>query len=81
VFGCVTQWAKAFDGIDTSASNSWYAGSAPFQAALLANSLQSMNDTISSAITYTPPSSGSSSGFGGGGSSGGGGGGGGGGSW
>jgi hypothetical protein len=81
VFGCVTQWAKAFDGIDTSASNSWYAGSAPFQAALLANSLQSMNDTISSSITYTPPSSGSSSGFGGGGSSGGGGGGGGGGSW
>src|SRR5882762_10425848 len=81
VFGCVTQWAKAFEGIDTSASNSWYAGNAPFQAALLANSLQSMNDTISSAITYTPPSSGSSSGFGGGGSSGGGGGGGGGGSW
>jgi type II secretory pathway pseudopilin PulG len=81
VFGCVTQWAKAFEGIDTSASNNWYAGNAPFQAALLANSLQSMNDTISSAITYTPPSSGSSSGFGGGGSSGGGGGGGGGGSW
>jgi len=81
VFGCVTQWAKAFEGIDTSASNNWYAGNAPFQAALLATSLQSMNDTISSAITYTPPSSGSSSGFGGGGSSGGGGGGGGGGSW
>jgi hypothetical protein len=81
VFGCVTQWAKAFEGIDTSASNNWYAGNAPFQAALLASSLQSLNDTISSAITYTPPSSGSSSGFGGGGSSGGGGGGGGGGSW
>ena len=81
VFGCVTQWAKAFEGIDTSASSNWYAGNAPFQAALLANSLQSMNDTISSSITYTPPSSGSSSGFGGGGSSGGGGGGGGGGSW
>jgi uncharacterized membrane protein len=81
VFGCVTQWAKAFEGIDTSATNNWYAGNAPFQAALLANSLQSMNDSISSAITYTPPSSGSSSGFGGGGSSGGGGGGGGGGSW
>ncbi|HYR50319.1 MAG TPA: DUF2207 domain-containing protein [Candidatus Eisenbacteria bacterium] len=81
VFGCVTQWAKAFEGIDTSATNNWYAGNAPFQAALLANSLQSMNNSISSAITYTPPSSGSSSGFGGGGSSGGGGGGGGGGSW
>ena len=81
VFGCVTQWAKAFEGIDTSATNNWYAGNTPFQAALLANSLQSMNASISSAITYTPPSSGSSSGFGGGGSSGGGGGGGGGGSW
>jgi uncharacterized membrane protein YgcG len=81
VFGCVTQWAKAFEGIDTSATNNWYAGNAPFQAALLANSLQSMNASISSAITYTPPSSGSSSGFGGGGFSGGGGGGGGGGSW
>jgi uncharacterized membrane protein YgcG len=80
VFSCVTQWAKAFEGIDTSATNNWYAGNAPFQAALLANSLQSMNDSISSAITYTPPSSGSSSGFSGG-SSGGGGGGGGGGSW
>jgi hypothetical protein len=81
VFGCVTQWAKAFEGIDTSATNNWYAGNTPFQAALLASSLQSMNSSISSAITYTPPSSGSSSGFGGGGSSGGGGGGGGGGSW
>ena len=81
VFGCVTQWAKAFEGIDTSASNSWYVGNAPFQAALLASSLESMNSNISSAITYVPPSSGSSSGFGGGGSSGGGGGGGGGGSW
>jgi type II secretory pathway pseudopilin PulG len=81
VFGCVTQWAKAFEGIDTSASSSWYVGNAPFQAAFLASSLESMNTNISSAITYTPPSSGSSSGFGGGGFSGGGGGGGGGGSW
>jgi uncharacterized membrane protein YgcG len=81
VFGCVSLWAKAFEGIDTSASNSWYAGSGPFQAALLANNLEWMNSSISSAITYTPPSSGSSSGFGGGGFSGGGGGGGGGGSW
>jgi type II secretory pathway pseudopilin PulG len=81
VFGCVTQWAKAFEGIDTAATNSgWYVGNAPFQAALLASSLESMNTNISSAITYVPPSSGSSSGFSGG-FSGGGGGGGGGGSW
>jgi uncharacterized membrane protein YgcG len=81
VFGCVSQWAKAFEGIDTSATSSWYVGNAPFQAALLSSSLESMNANISSAITYVPPSSGSSSGFGGGGFSGGGGGGGGGGSW
>ena len=81
VFGCVSLWAKAFEGIDTSATNNWYVGSGAFQAALLSSNLESMNSTISSAITYTPPSSGSSSGFGGGGSSGGGGGGGGGGSW
>ena len=81
VFGCVSLWAKAFEGIDTSATSGWYAGNAPFQAALLASSLESMNANISSAISYTPPSAGSSSGFGGGGFSGGGGGGGGGGSW
>jgi hypothetical protein len=81
VFGCVTLWAKAFEGIDTSSSSNWYVGNAPFQAAFLASSLESMNTSISSAITYTPPSSGSASGFGGGGFSGGGGGGGGGGSW
>ena len=81
VFGCVSLWAKAFEGIDTAAANSgWYVGNAPFQAALLANSLESMNANISSAITYVPPSVGSSSGFSGG-FSGGGGGGGGGGSW
>jgi uncharacterized membrane protein YgcG len=81
MFGCVSLWAKAFEGIDTSAASSWYVGSTPFQAALLATSLQSMDANISSAITYVPPSAGSSSGFGGGGFSGGGGGGGGGGSW
>jgi hypothetical protein len=81
VFGCVSMWAKAFEGIDTSATSGWYAGNAPFQAALLASSLESMNANISSTISYTPPSAGSSSGFGGGGFSGGGGGGGGGGSW
>jgi hypothetical protein len=81
VFGCVALWAKAFEGIDTSATSTWYSGRGPFQAALLAGSLQSMNTSISAAISYVPPSSGSSSGFGGGGFSGGGGGGGGGGSW
>ena len=81
VFGVVTLWAKAFEGIDTSATNTWYVGQGPFQAALLANSLQSMNAGISAAIATAPPSAGSSSGFGGGGFSGGGGGGGGGGSW
>src|SRR2546428_9154337 len=32
VFGCVARWSKAFEGIDTSTSNSWYVGNAPFQA-------------------------------------------------
>lgn len=80
VFGCVTRWAKAFEGIDTSQTNGWYVGQQPFQAALLASSLQSMNSSISTAVASTPAGSGSS-GFGGGGFSGGGGGGGGGGSW
>ena len=80
VFGCVSLWAKAFEGIDTSATTNWYVGSGPFQAAVMASSLQSMNANISSAIASSPPSGGSVSGFGGGGS-GGGGGGGGGGSW
>jgi uncharacterized membrane protein len=82
VFGVVERWAKAFEGIDTSAANAgWYVGNGPFQAALLSSSLQSMNSSLSNAIAASPPSSGSSSGFGGGGFSGGGGGGGGGGSW
>src|SRR5207249_3353790 len=32
VFGCVSKWAHAFEGIDTSATNNWYVGNAPFQA-------------------------------------------------
>src|SRR5690242_17049446 len=47
VFGCVSRWAKAFEGIDTSAANSWYVGNAPFQAALLSSSLESMNASLS----------------------------------
>src|SRR5256714_12855340 len=58
VFGVVDRWAKAFEDIDTSASNGWYVGNAPFQAALLSSSLQSMNSNISSAISASPPSSG-----------------------
>ena len=78
VFGCVTRWAKAFEGIDTSHTSGWYIGPQPFQAALLAGNLESMNSSISSAVAATPGGSGSS-GFGGG--AGGGGGGGGGGAW
>jgi hypothetical protein len=81
VFGCVALWSKAFEGIDTSAVSGWYVGRGPFQASLLSGSLESMNASIASAISYTPPSSGSGGGFSGGGFSGGGGGGGGGGSW
>jgi uncharacterized membrane protein YgcG len=81
VFGCVSRWAKAFEGIDTSATNGWYVGNVPFQAALLSSSLESMNSSLSGALSAAPPHSGSASGFGGGGFAGGGGGGGGGGSW
>ena len=80
VFGCVTRWAKAFEGIDTSRTSNWYVGNQPFQAALISSSLEAMNSSISTAVASTPAGSGSS-GFGGGGFSGGGGGGGGGGSW
>jgi uncharacterized membrane protein YgcG len=80
VFGCVSRWAKAFEGLDTAAASGWYVGNRPFQAAFLASNLESMNSSLSSAMSSTPASSGSS-GFGGGGFSGGGGGGGGGGSW
>jgi uncharacterized membrane protein YgcG len=81
VFGCVALWAKAFEGIDTTTSNSWYVGTRPFTSSVIVGGLEAMNSGISRAITYTPPSTGSGSGFGGGGFSGGGGGGGGGGSW
>ena len=77
VFGCVGLWARAFEGIDTSATNSWYVGPGPFQASLLASNLEAMNTSISSTLSYS--ASGSGSGFGGG--AGGGGGGGGGGAW
>ena len=78
VFGCVSLWAKAFSGLDTSQSAGWYVGATPFQAALMAANLQAMNATLSSAVSYSPSARGAS-GFGGGGFAGGGGGGGGGG--
>jgi uncharacterized membrane protein YgcG len=81
VFGCVDQWAKAFEGIDLKeVTSSWYTGNtlANFSAVNLSRDLSSFSSNISTAIAATPGGSGSS-GFGGG--SGGGGGGGGGGSW
>ncbi len=81
VFGCVTRWAKAFEGIDTTRQTStWYVGPGPFQAALLASTLESMNSNLATAVSSAPAATGGS-GFGGGGFSGGGFGGGGGGSW
>ena len=81
VFRCVTQWAKAFEGIDLKqVTSSWYTGSGvnTFNALYLSQSLSSFSENVSTAIASTPGGSGSS-GFGGG--AGGGGGGGGGGSW
>lgn len=81
VFGCVSRWAKAFEGIDTSrGTNTWYVGPGPFQAAFLASSLESMNSSLATAVSSAPAARGGS-GFGGGGFSGGGFGGGGGGAW
>jgi len=81
VFGCVDQWAKAFEGIDLKqVTSSWYSGSSlnAFTASGLSRDLSSFSGQVSTAIASTPGGSGSS-GFGGG--AGGGGGGGGGGSW
>lgn len=81
VFGCVTRWAKAFEGIDTTRqTSSWYVGPGPFQAAFLASTLESMNSSLATAVSSAPAARGGS-GFGGGGFSGGGFGGGGGGAW
>jgi uncharacterized membrane protein len=83
VYGCVDQWAKAFEGIDLKAVTSgWYVGNqyTMFSAMNMSRDLSSFSSVVSTAIASTPGGSGSS-GFSGGGSSGGGGGGGGGGSW
>ena len=83
VFGCVTKWAKAFEGLDDAAQQStasWYTSTTPFQVAAFSAGLQGFSSSVSGTISSSPPSSGGS-GFGGGGFAGGGGGGGGGGSW
>src|SRR5947208_2333057 len=81
VLRCVHRWAKAFEGIDTSAVvSSWYQGQGAFTAVVFASSLQGFSSNLSTAVSETPGGSGGSGG-GGGGFSGGGGGGGGGGAW
>ncbi len=82
VFGCVSKWAKAFEGLDDQvqqSTSSWYSGTGPFRVAAFSSGLQSFSSSVSSTLASTKSSSGGS-GFSGG-SSGGGGGGGGGGSW
>jgi hypothetical protein len=85
VFGCVSKWAKAFEGLDDVASTStasWYTGIGVFQVAAFSSGLQSFASSVSTTMASThSSSSGGGSGFSGGGFSGGGGGGGGGGSW
>ena len=81
VFGCVSKWAKAFEGLEATAqasTSSWYTGTAPFSAMAFSSNLQSFSSSVGSTLASTQSSGGS--GFSGG-SSGGGGGGGGGGSW
>ena len=82
VFGCVSKWAKAFEGLDDQVSqstSSWYSGTGAFRVAAFSSGLQGFSSSVSSTLASTRSSSGGS-GFSGG-SSGGGGGGGGGGSW
>src|SRR2546425_6193139 len=78
VFGCVHRWAKAFEGIDTSAAvSTWYQGAGPFYPAVFASSLEGFSSTQSTTIAQTPAGSGGSGdrggGFSGGGRAGGGG--------
>ena len=82
VFGCTKKWAKAFEGIDAEQlqSSSWFHGNRPFDAMVLAHSMDSFGTTATGTLYASMPSSSGGSGFSGG-SSGGGGGGGGGGSW
>ncbi len=81
VFGCTDKWARVFSQLDADQlETSWYRGNAPFNALLLASSINHFGTVATGTLYASQPSSSSSSGFGGG-FSGGGGGGGGGGSW
>jgi uncharacterized membrane protein len=81
VFGCTDKWARVFSTLDAQQlETSWYRGNAPFNAVLLASSINHFGTVATGTLYASQPSSSSSSGFGGG-FSGGGGGGGGGGSW
>jgi hypothetical protein len=80
-FGCTEKWARVFAQLDAGQLDvSWYHGSSPFDAAMLAGSMNHFGTVATGTLYASQPSSSSSSGFGGG-FSGGGGGGGGGGSW
>ncbi len=81
VFGCTDKWARVFADLDAQQLDTgWYHGNAPFNAVLLASSMNHFGTVATGTLYASQPSSSSSSGFGGG-FSGGGGGGGGGGSW
>ena len=81
VFGCTDRWARVFADLDAQQLDTgWYHGNAPFNAVLLASSMNHFGTVATGTLYASQPSSSSSSGFGGG-FSGGGGGGGGGGSW
>ncbi|MGH2633362.1 MAG: DUF2207 domain-containing protein, partial [Tepidiformaceae bacterium] len=54
VFGCVTKWAKAFDGLDDAAKSgtaSWYTGIGAFEVVAFASGFQGFSSTISSSIS------------------------------
>ena len=81
VFGCTDKWARVFAQLDAQQlETNWYRGNAPFNAILLASSINHFGTVATGTLYASQPSSSSGSGFGGG-FSGGGGGGGGGGSW
>lgn len=81
VYGCVTKWAKAFEGLGLEGRQvGWYVGAGAFVPVQFAESLRDFSSSVSGVMASTPGGSGGS-GFGGGGFSGGGVGGGGGGSW
>ena len=70
VFGSVSKWARAFEGIDAQrATQGWYTGSGVSSIGALSSDLSSMSSAVSSAISTTPSSSGSSGFSGGGGGS------------